>query len=85
MEPATYNPQTGRALYRFDNGYSVSVIPDGRGPLHFELLVRGPGDGPVKTGIAARLGIQGDGLAAYLTSDQARDLLDRVAALDPEA
>jgi hypothetical protein len=70
----------GRALYVFAAGYSVSVIPDPTLPLHFEALVR-LDDDQIPAEVADQLETGRDGLAGRLTSDQARNLLDRVAAL----
>lgn len=71
-----YNGHDGRLTFRFPNGVEVSVIPDPRHLLCWEILVRTVDRQPV-----AVEGLGMDGLAAGLTTEQVEAKLAEVAAL----
>lgn len=70
------NDHTGRVTYQFTNGVRVSVIPDPKYPLRWELLAGFARREPVVID-----GLDATGLAGGLTTTEAEVLLDRIAAL----
>jgi hypothetical protein len=70
------NDHTGRVGYDLPNGIWVSVIPDPQRPLHWELLAEYGRREPVVID-----GLDGGGLAGGLTTAEAEELLERLAAL----
>lgn len=70
------NDHTGRFTYRFPNGIHASVIPDAQRPLRWEVLAEYGRRNPVVAD-----GLDRDGLAGGLTTAEAEELLERLAAL----